>query len=211
MFPGPSNKSQGGSMKPRWGTGIYFGKLWRSDECMVFADDGKLVIARSIKLMVDSESWSAEAIEKLTITRWKAQSVTAHTPMEVAEGICEEPVARPVIPKDFSITREPLEKHGYSVDCTRCRRLNKNKDAKGTHHTIACRDRFRKILEDEDPDVIARAEERKDEFMASQVQAAAENSSAANGGSGDPGSSTRGGAEHPPTHREHLKINPPRP
>ena len=127
MFPGPSNKSQGGSMKSRWGTGIYLGKLWRSDECMIFADDGKNVIARSVKLMTESESWSAEAIEKLTIARWKAQFTTAQTPMEVFEDTCEEPVARAVIPKDFSITQELLEKHGPSEDCTRCRRLTKNR------------------------------------------------------------------------------------
>ena len=53
MHPG---KPQGGSMAPRWSTGIFLGKTWQSDECMIF-DIGKLLKVRSVKLMLESESW----------------------------------------------------------------------------------------------------------------------------------------------------------
>ena len=38
MYPG---KHSGGSMKERWGSGIFLGKLWSSDECIIFSDEGK--------------------------------------------------------------------------------------------------------------------------------------------------------------------------
>ena len=53
MHPG---KHGGGSMKERWSAGVVLGKLWRSDEFMIFNEDGKLVVARSIKLMREEEA-----------------------------------------------------------------------------------------------------------------------------------------------------------
>ena len=76
----------------------------------MFSEDGLIVKCRSVSLMLDSESWDAELINKVNIARWKAQFVTAQTPMEDVDEKVVEPLARPVIPKDFSITRDLLEK-----------------------------------------------------------------------------------------------------
>jgi hypothetical protein len=71
--------------------------------------------------MIDSESWLPDEIDKMNITRWKAQFVSAQTPLGEKFEIFEEPVSRAPIPKDFSIRRDLPEKHGYSEDCGRCR------------------------------------------------------------------------------------------
>ena len=53
MHPG---KPSGGSMKERWGIGIFLGKLWKSDECIVYTEDPKVVKTRSVNLMLEEES-----------------------------------------------------------------------------------------------------------------------------------------------------------
>ena len=133
-------------MKSRWGTGIVLGKIWSSDECMIF-DDGKLLKVRSVELMLEGESWVAEEIDRVNIPRWKAQFTTAHKSVsEEVDTVVEGPATRPVIPKDFSVRREHLLRHGYTDECGRCRALKRGRDARGTHHTKACRDKLKAIL-----------------------------------------------------------------
>ena len=81
------------------------------------------------------------------------------------------------------------------------------------HHTIKCRDRIRKLLEEsENQDVLDRAAQRQSEYVAKQVQAAAEaGNSGIYGGNADPGSSNRGGekadsVEGPFTEAEDLPV-----
>ena len=66
MSPG---KHSGGSMEARRCTSTFLGKLPRSDESMVFTEDGKVAKVRSIRLMLDAESWDPEMIEKITTSR----------------------------------------------------------------------------------------------------------------------------------------------
>ena len=63
------------------------------------------------------------------------------------------------------------------------------------HHTRNCRERIRGCLESSgDDEVLKKATSRQDEYVASQVEAAADRGgSAMLGGGGDPGSSGRGG------------------
>ena len=192
MYPG---KHHGGSMKERWGKGIILGKLWTSDEYVLFSDEGKIVKARSIKLMLESESWISEEVEKVNIARWKAQFAGEESPLEEREEDDEDdPVARLVVPRDFIIKQEYLETFGYSEDCGRCRVLSKG--GKPTqHHTKKCRERIRKLLEEsEQATILTRATERQNEYIAKQVRAAEDKGdSAVFGGGGDPGGSNRGG------------------
>ena len=122
--------------------------------------------------MIEGESWLPEEIDKVNIARWKAQFVNAHTPLnEKDDEDLPDPVARIVTPKDFSIRRDHLEQHGYSEDCGRCRVLRRGGDGKGTHHTLACRERFRKIIrESEHPESVARADDRQNEFYANRIR-----------------------------------------
>ena len=132
--------------------------------------------ARSVKRMRESESWSWEEIEKFNIPTWKAQLGEGEVQLEEREEGEEvrQPVARTIIPRDFNIKQAHLEKFGYSENCGRCSVLRRG----GTptmHHTIKCRDRIRKLLEEsENQDVLDRAAQRQSEYVAKQVQAAAE-------------------------------------
>ena len=202
MIPG---RHGGGSMQPRWGTGIFLGKLWRSDESMIFSDEGKMIKSRSIKLMLESESWDHEAVDKINIPRWKAQFVASEVQSEERKVRGDEddsdPRARIKIPRDFPIKQEYLDTYGYTEECGRCRCIRRG-DVPTQHHTQKCRQRIREKLEkSEDKTLIEEAEVRKDSFIADQVQAAAEMQSSAHyGGNGDPGSSSRGGVDpHPST------------
>ena len=53
-------RPRGGDMQPRWDTGIWLGKLWKSDE-HILASRGLVVRARSIRALPESRrhmSWS---------------------------------------------------------------------------------------------------------------------------------------------------------
>ena len=66
MFPG---KHGGGSMKERWGTGIFLGKRGKSDECLVSTEDCTVVKCISVKLLPENASWEWELVEKILSPR----------------------------------------------------------------------------------------------------------------------------------------------
>ena len=108
-------------MKKRWSSGIFLEKLWSSDECIIFSDEGKIVKARSIRLKPECESWQSDEIVKLTTTRWRAQLLEDEIQLEErhVEGEDDDPVLeREIVPRDFNITKEHLDKFGYSGDWT---------------------------------------------------------------------------------------------
>ena len=199
MHPG---KHAGGAMVERWGKGIFLGKLWNSDESIVHAEDGKIVKVRSIKLMVESESWSNEAIEKMNVARWKAQFAKVESRLEERdeEEVAEEVCPREVLPRDFSIRKDHLEKYGYSEDCGRCNVIRRGGQPKHqTRHSKQCRERIRQRLDEERPDLTARARERQEEYIASKVKVAVEKKTKADdGGNKESSCSVRGGEDEPP-------------
>ena len=167
---------------------------------MIFSDEGKMIKSRSIKLMLEGESWDHEAVDKIDIPRWKAQFVTSEVQSEERKVRGDEddsdPKARRKIPRDFPIKQEYLETYGYTEECGRCRCIRRG-DVPTQHHTPKCRQRIREKLEkSEDKTLLQEAEVRKDSFFADEIRAAAEMQSSAHyGGNGDPGSSSRGGVE----------------
>ena len=66
--------------------------------------------------MREKGSWSAEAIEKINVTRWKAQFIKKSIQLEERDDgqTGEDPVANVVVPRDFNIRQEHLEHFGYS-------------------------------------------------------------------------------------------------
>ena len=60
--------------------GVWIGKVWKSDEHMLY-DDGWIVKARGVALLLIEESWSKEAIENVKATNWN------FTPSGVVEAI----------------------------------------------------------------------------------------------------------------------------
>ena len=193
MHPG---KHSGGSMKSRWSTGIFLGKMHKSDEAMVYTDDHKLVKARSIKLLPESESWDADAIQSIKTARWKAQMEEGEKPLEEDDSIekdVKDDMAREKIPRDFHIRKEHLEKFGFSAGCPSCKSIMA--DRKPTqHHSSKCRERIRELLGGRN---VQNAKTRQDEYISKQVRAASEGGrSALYGGDGDAGSSVRPAPEN---------------
>jgi hypothetical protein len=52
---------------------------------MVILDDGKIVKARSVKLLPESQSWSSETLENITATPWKEQAAVEFVEREGPE------------------------------------------------------------------------------------------------------------------------------
>ena len=186
MHPG---KHSGGSMKPRWSTGIFLGKLYKSDEAMVYTEDHKVVKVRSIKLLPESESWDANAIQEMKVARWKAQLEECEQQLEEDESLEKDlkgDMVREKIPRDFHIRRDHLGKVGFAAGCPSCRSIMQDKNPI-QHHSVKYRERIRELLGGRN---VKKAKERQDEYISKQVRAASEGGrSALYGGDGVPGSS----------------------
>jgi hypothetical protein len=126
MSPG---KHQGGSMQSRWSEGIVLGKKAPSDENIIFDVQGKIVKARSIKLMPEADSWDGDLVAKIQSTPCK---IKPEEEAEVVDGPKfevrqeepqdkEEPVMQEAIPRDFYVKAHHVEKYGYTKQCPRCR------------------------------------------------------------------------------------------
>ena len=196
-------------MQARWGSGIFLGKMQRSDECMVYTEDGTVVRCRSIRLLPDSESWDCELLENMQTTRWNAQFVKGGVPLEERENVASHTVeTRSIIPRDFTIRQAQLDEHGYTPGCSRCRGLQRGIKP-SVHHTRECRERFRNILQDKGgaDNLATRAQQRRDEFVAQEVQAATEGGrSALFGGDGVPGSSAENQSPSVPSVPETVNV-----
>ena len=57
-------------MQPRWHEGIWLGKLWKSDE-HILGTLGKMVRARAIRTLPETESWCRDMVEKVNVQPWK--------------------------------------------------------------------------------------------------------------------------------------------
>ena len=175
MSPG---KHQGGSMKERWSEGTFVGKRSSSDEYIIILDDGKVVKARSVKLLPDSQSWNAGVLENLTSTPWKEQAVKEETEVirktgfvEKTEPKAEGPTVYDGIPRDFYVTAEHVVKFGYTAKCPRCRTLMRGGKSTQSHSKV-CRERIRDCMKDdpEDAETLKKVSEKRDEHIARLIE-----------------------------------------
>jgi hypothetical protein len=208
-------KPHGGSMKERWFEGTFVGKRFSSDEYLIIMDDGKLVKARSIKLLPESQSWNAGVLENIKITPWAGQAATEdpdviHQPKFEKKGEVDDKVPNMYdgIPRDFYVTAEHVQKFGFTTKCPRCKVLMKGGKATQSHSQL-CRERIRKCMREdpEDAEVLRKVEERRNEHISKIIEEQEEETNAADGGSGDPGSSDR---QRPPDDEEEEKEMPER-
>jgi len=79
------------------------------------------------------------------------------------------PIIHEGIPRDFYVTREHVEKYGYTTKCPRCRVLIRGGKPTQSHSKV-CRERIRKfILEDpEEAELLRKIEEKRDESIAKE-------------------------------------------
>ena len=142
-------------MEARWEEGIYVGKKVRSDENIIVNLEGtKVMQARSLKYLPDSESWDWEAVSRIAVVPWQLkveeqESVAREVRFEPrAEEADEErpPESSQPVPKDVYLKPGDFVKYGYSAGCAKCDSIRL--DRKCTRrHTPACRARFRERMQ----------------------------------------------------------------
>ena len=136
----------------------------------------KLLTCRSIRRLPVEQRWGPENLKWVCWAPWHRFRGDELADGEVPEGVPEvdvpskEPVVReegPIIiqtrekaPREFYISKEDCEKHGYTKGCPGCSSL-KFGWARQPHKN-ECRERFRSLLKDEAK--VKNQEARKREF-----------------------------------------------
>jgi hypothetical protein len=156
------------AVEARWDKAVYLGTTWGSIEHYVGMENGSVAKVRSLRRVPAPERWSIESIIRI-----------AGTPKEPErEADAEHPELPPapaeVIPfpederghqrrqvRDFKITRENIEEHGYTRSCPKCDAIRSGRQV-GTGHSQVCRQRFRAALEEAGDGRVGRARDRKE-------------------------------------------------
>ena len=90
-------------MEPRWYEGIWLGKLWRSDEHVLFSN-GRVVRAKCIRGLPEVNSWSLAEVEKINVTPWNLQG-QVEGPAEVIRIQHDPEATLPVDPSGRAVPR----------------------------------------------------------------------------------------------------------
>ena len=170
-------KTQGGLMKERWGSGIWLGKRWSSDEHLVSMGNGKIVRARDVRPMPDSESFDAALLLGVKGTPSNPSAAednpdgdlreVPRVPVERPPEAVANPVARRAV-----LQRSYFERFGYTAGCRKCEDIlggDENRSTAG--HSERCR----RIMEghmERDPILRQRldaARERQNSFLEREV------------------------------------------
>ena len=111
-------KLQGGLMKERWGSGVWLGKKWASDEHLVSMGNGKIVRARDVRPMPEDQAFDREMLLGVRGTPSNpsaAEDVEEGDLPEVPRAPIprpEQPVAPPV-PRRVIIHRSYLDRFWF--------------------------------------------------------------------------------------------------
>ncbi len=130
-------------MRARRETGVWLGKLWRSDE-HILASRGKIVRSKEIRPLPEDETWSREAIEAIKATPWNLDPNTNEPggviPIVVrADHVPETDQTWRTAPKAVKVERSDLREFGYTKDCKKCEKLRRGEqDQVSRGHSEAC-------------------------------------------------------------------------
>ena len=137
-----------GKLEVRFVKACYLGLNGVSHAYLVGLEDGTVVEANSIKRKPEGERWNADFIKNIKGLPWKPkgpEELEVDTPLREIEN----PVEVEVKPIDrrlsaFKITKQALNKFGYTEGCPGCRH------AQGTpepgEHTAECRRRVEEAM-----------------------------------------------------------------
>ena len=118
---------QGGVMAPRWFLGTWVGKRWGAEEHVVAKhSDGSIVRARSVqasghaltmRLLTDiaGHPWAPTATVRQRDVGEQVPGLRREEPAAVPEAGSSTP-----IPRGMNISKELLDKYGYSANCSKC-------------------------------------------------------------------------------------------
>ena len=174
---GPRHDERG-ELHARWGRGLMLGYSRFSNEYMLW--NGKEAIkARAIQRMKRDLRWHREGLEKI--------SVDVHSKYPAAEmpggfdGEVPVPPARVEergrAPRTVAVRQADWIKHGSTPRCPKCAHAEEHGwGLKTGPHSAACIERFRKIFAETDAgrQRLAEADQRRDAWLAKQVQEAVE-------------------------------------
>ena len=165
-----------------WEDGIYLGIKGLSGEIIVGTKEG-IWKTRTIRRKPEKERWSPENSALIGGVPWKMSMDDEDEDGSVPQGVLKEMpakrkeeseehkqgVAEPVAPKSFQISREDLEKFGYTDGCAACRAILRGRFNRQSHGE-RCRERMRKELLGTSK--VKDAKKRENEYLEKAVEKA---------------------------------------
>ena len=174
----PKDKME--KLNPRWEYGIFVGIKAVSGELWVATKSGVRAV-RSVRRIAAEDRWKAENKDWVQHVPWNKGDEDANADGEIPEGPTVEVPrgegqsagasgsgdqpriivvnTRQAAPREFYIQKKDLERFGHTRGCAGCRTMVQG----GTRqaHTTECRERFRRLMQDEGK-VQKTQEKRKD-------------------------------------------------
>ena len=169
-------------LNPRWEYGVFVGVKAVSGEIWVATKEGIRAV-RSVRRIAMEERWKPENKDWVRHVLWNKEGNDPEADGDIPEDPEEEPrpdggrVAegtnsssggprvivvntREVAPREFYIKKRDLEAHGHTRGCPGCKTMIQG----GTRqaHTAECRERFRKLMRDEEK--VRRTQEKRKEY-----------------------------------------------
>jgi len=172
-----SGPVQGGVISERWFDGYWLGLQFSSGEHIVATADGRVIRARAVHPRPETVQVTREALNQIAVGPWNPSEVitqdSGDKPPTAPEKTQVSKRAEPV-PRSIRITREKLEKFGYTKGCPQCEAMRRGDDHDGVHHSTAtCRKRIEIEMSKDEAYAkdLADAENRKRGFLARRVEA----------------------------------------
>lgn len=165
-------------IRSRWEHGIFVGVRPRSGEVWV-ATTEKTFSVRSVRRLPADQRWGVDCVRWPRRTLWNRykddSGADGELPEEVPQAVAPDVgprggvifmETRDKVPRDFYIKKSDAEKHGYTRGCAGCSSWFRGLGRQP--HTEACRERFRKLMQDEAKVQLAKS--RRQEFEESQLE-----------------------------------------
>ena len=157
-------------LEPKFEHGVWLGACPRTDEAVIGTSTG-IVRAGTVKRQAVEDAWSSTSLLSVSITPRTAGKLSKRHELTV-EGDEENKVIKvdeselPVDPKRFRITKDDIERIGYSEGCVGCNAIRQSKPTQ--RHSKYCRRRVQEDLKgsEEGRQRLEKAEERFSEALA---------------------------------------------
>ena len=145
----------------RWEYGIFVGIKEVSNEVMVATKEG-ILHCRSVKRIPIRDRWTKDSVDWIRWAPWNRYKDAEDADGDVPDGVEVEEReevpgssgdqgvyihTRNIPPRDFQITKEDADRHGYTRGCAGCVSWFKGRGRQP--HTEECRERFRGLMRDD--------------------------------------------------------------
>ena len=167
-------------LNARWEYGIFVGMRRKSNEVMIATEEG-IEEVRSVRKLPKEQRWGEDTLNWVKWAPWRKYKDAIDADGDLPEGVPVEERSSPEearpdrvvfvdtrerAPRQFYITMKDLEKHKPTRGCGGCSSMYRG--AGRQPHSEECRERFRKLLENEAK--VKNAEERRREFEEKEIE-----------------------------------------